>query len=133
MPSFKANPTFPSIVFLVAVAVQISFPEYFSGLFDFSPDLKDLAGLSATEVDAKYSALATYNISTLIFWLALILLSLFSFRRKWQLIPLLGLSTCLYLLTGMTANNWIWFFAWFAIGLIIYFAYGYKRSKLAHE
>ena len=34
-------------------------------------------------------------------------------------------------LTGMTANNWFWFFVWFGIGLLVYFAYGYKKSKLA--
>ena len=44
---------------------------------------------------------------------------------------MMGLITCMYLLTGMTKNNWAWFIGWLALGLIIYFLYGYKKSKLA--
>ncbi|HEY5773581.1 MAG TPA: amino acid permease C-terminal domain-containing protein, partial [Chitinophagaceae bacterium] len=60
-----------------------------------------------------------------------ILLAVLALVKKWSLIPLLGLTTCLYLLTGMTKANWIWFGSWLAIGLILYFIYGYKKSKLA--
>jgi hypothetical protein len=37
----------------------------------------------------------------------------------------------MYLLTGMSASNWKWFFIWFGIGLVVYFMYGYRKSKLA--
>jgi APA family basic amino acid/polyamine antiporter len=73
----------------------------------------------------------TAKISIVIFWLLIMGLSIFSFIKKYSLIPLLGVSTCLYLLTGMTLSNWLWFGSWLAIGLIIYFMYGYKKSKLA--
>jgi hypothetical protein len=33
----------------------------------------------------------------------------------------------------MTHNNWFWFGLWFAIGLLIYFFYGMKRSKLERD
>ena len=72
------------------------------------------------------------KLSTIIFWLCCVLLSIVSFIKKYSLIPLMGLITCLYLLTGMTKNNWIWFLSWLAIGLVIYFLYGYKKSKLAN-
>jgi hypothetical protein len=49
-----------------------------------------------------------------------------------SLIPLLGLAFCSYLLTGMEASNWQWFFLWFGIGLVVYFAYGYRKSHLRH-
>jgi hypothetical protein len=58
-------------------------------------------------------------------------LAIFAFLRKWSLIPILGLVSCLYLLTGMAANNWKWFALWFSFGLIIYAFYGYRKSKLA--
>jgi len=45
---------------------------------------------------------------------------------------LLGLTFCAYLLTGMEASNWQWFFLWFGIGLVVYFAYGYRNSQLRH-
>ena len=67
----------------------------------------------------------------LLYWILMIILGLLAILKNWNLIPVLGLATCGYLLTGMSANNWFWFFAWFCIGLLVYFAYGYKKSKLA--
>ena len=43
----------------------------------------------------------------------------------------MGLITCLYFLTGMTKSNWAWFLSWLLLGIIFYFLYGYKKSKLA--
>ncbi len=73
----------------------------------------------------------TAKISLTIFWLLMVGLSLLAFVKKYSLIPLLGVSTCLYLLTGMTLNNWLWFSGWLLLGLVIYFLYGYKKSRLA--
>jgi basic amino acid/polyamine antiporter, APA family len=54
-----------------------------------------------------------------------------SFMEKWSTIPVLGLLTNLYLMTELGATNWIRFLIWCAIGLVIYFAYSYKKSNLA--
>ena len=80
----------------------------------------------------KLTGKKTQNISTIIFWIVCVLLSLFTIIKKWSLIPLMGLITCLYLLTGMTKSNWVWFGSWLAIGLVVYFLYGYRKSKLAN-
>ena len=82
-------------------------------------------------LDNALLAKETLNISTIIFWITCLIICIFSFIKKYSLIPLLGLTTCLYLLTGMTAKNWAWFAAWLALGLVVYFLYGYKKSKLA--
>lgn len=50
--------------------------------------------------------------------------------RKLSLIPVLGVLFCAYLLIEIPAIAWKWFFAWMGIGLIIYFMYGYRKSKL---
>jgi amino acid transporter len=89
----------------------------------------DIRSESAGRLESK----TTINISTIIFWIICILLAVFALVKQWSLIPLLGLTTCLYLLTGMTKANWIWFGSWLAIGLILYFMYGYKKSKLANK
>ena len=73
------------------------------------------------------------KLTTIIFWISALLLSVAAFVKKYSLIPLMGLITCMYLLTGMTKANWLWFLAWLAIGLLIYFAYGFKKSKLANK
>ncbi len=71
-----------------------------------------------------------FRLSVFVYILINLVLVFLSFTKNLSLIPLLGLSSCLYLLTGMTHNNWFWFGLWFVIGLLIYFFYGMKNSKL---
>lgn len=73
----------------------------------------------------------TQKVSIVIFWIACIILAIYTFFKNFSLIPLLGLVSCLYLLTGMTKINWAWFSGWLLIGLIVYFSYGKHKSKLA--
>jgi len=74
-----------------------------------------------------------FRMSVTFFILINLVLCVMAFKRNLSLIPLMGLSSCLYLLTGMSHNNWFWFLLWFAIGMIIYFSYGFKNSKLNRE
>ncbi|MCO5934063.1 amino acid permease [Mucilaginibacter sp. RB4R14] len=57
-------------------------------------------------------------------------LAVLSFVKKLSLIPVLGLASCFYLMAELDYDSWIRFLAWLIIGLIIYFTYGYKHSKL---
>ena len=100
---------------------------YFADMFSF-----DFSGnADYTKGKISFMDAATPNISLIIFWAFAVALSIITFIKKYSLIPLMGLITCMYLLTGMTKSNWAWFLGWLAIGLIIYFLYGYKKSKLA--
>ncbi|HXN21516.1 MAG TPA: amino acid permease [Candidatus Dormibacteraeota bacterium] len=57
-----------------------------------------------------------------------------SFRAPGGLLaPIVTILTCLLLMAGLPIMNWIRFFAWLAIGLIIYFSYSRKRSTLRLE
>ncbi len=47
-------------------------------------------------------------------------------------VPLLGLALCAYLITGLDAVTWLTFAIWTAIGLIVYFGYGRRKSQLNH-
>jgi basic amino acid/polyamine antiporter, APA family len=71
-----------------------------------------------------------YTMAHRILWICLIGMSIFAWKNKWNLIPLCGVAICLYLLTGMTIENWKWFGIWFFIGLVFYFVYGRRKSKL---
>jgi basic amino acid/polyamine antiporter, APA family len=44
--------------------------------------------------------------------------------------PILTILTCLLLMAGLPIMNWIRFFSWLVIGLVIYFCYSRKRSTL---
>jgi len=46
------------------------------------------------------------------------------------LVPVLGIFSCVYLMTFLSRDTWIRLIAWMAIGLVIYFAYGIRKSKL---
>jgi len=74
-----------------------------------------------------------FRLAILVFIVFNLALCVLTFIKNLSLIPLIGLSSCLYLLTGMSHENWFWFGLWFAIGLVIYFLYGYKNSKLNKE
>ncbi|MEH6308180.1 amino acid permease [Olivibacter sp. CPCC 100613] len=67
---------------------------------------------------------------TIIFWFTWILLAFLSYKHSFSTFPVAGILVNLYLMTELGASNWIIFAAWLVIGLIIYFAYGYRKSKL---
>lgn len=53
--------------------------------------------------------------------------------KNLSLIPVLGLISCLYMMCELGISNWIGFGVWLIVGLVVYFLYGYKNSKLNVE
>jgi APA family basic amino acid/polyamine antiporter len=54
------------------------------------------------------------------------------FRCPWvPWVPLLAMGSCLYLMLELPWITWVRFAVWLAIGLVIYFAYGMRRSTLS--
>lgn len=53
-----------------------------------------------------------------------------SYRKNLSLIPVLGLMSCMFLMTKLGHTNWLRFFIWLVVGLVIYFAFSRKNSKL---
>ena len=49
------------------------------------------------------------------------------------LAPVITILTCVLLMMGLDITSWIRFFAWLAIGLVIYFGYSRRRSTLGLE
>src|SRR5258708_9627493 len=47
--------------------------------------------------------------------------------------PIITIVTCLLLMAGLPIMNWIRFFVWMAMGLVIYYNYGRRRSTLRAE
>ena len=71
-----------------------------------------------------------HKIPMWIFLLSLIGLSIWAYKQNLSLIPLLGLICCLYMMAELSVWNWIYFAIWLLLGLIIYFGFSYKNSKL---
>ena len=70
------------------------------------------------------------NLPYFLFIIIAAIMSVLSFRKNLSLIPVLGMLSCLYLMTELGYTNWLRFIIWLIIGLLIYFAYGYHKSKL---
>ncbi|MBI4548720.1 MAG: amino acid permease [Ignavibacteriae bacterium] len=45
-------------------------------------------------------------------------------------IPLLGIGSCIYLMIGLPWVTWVRFGVWLLAGMVIYFLYGLRKSKL---
>jgi preprotein translocase subunit SecG len=71
------------------------------------------------------------KIPSWIFILFTIFITIMAVRHKLSLIPILGLLSCLYMMSQLALANWIYFTIWLLLGLVIYFLYGRKHSKLA--
>ncbi len=57
-----------------------------------------------------------------------------SFRVPWSpVLPILGIVSCLVLMTSLPLITWGRFVVWLGIGLVIYFGYSRTRSKLHSE
>jgi amino acid transporter len=75
-------------------------------------------------VDLEHSVLYGF------FILVSLIITFFAIRKRWSLIPVLGLLTNLYLMSELGITNWMRFGIWLVIGLLLYFSYGSKNSKL---
>ena len=91
-----------------------------------------IAGLpiaDSIKYDSGFS-LFKHKIPMWIFLIVLAGLVVWSFKSNLSLIPLLGLICCLYMMAELSVWNWIYFGIWLLIGLVIYFGFSHKNSKL---
>lgn len=116
MPYVNAKYIFPLLFVGAVSAFAIWQPSFFTDLLDWSVENE-----------------REFRMSMCVYLVINVVLCIIAFTKNLSLIPLMGLTSCLYLLTGMSHENWFWFGLWFAIGLIIYFTYGMKHSKLRKE
>ncbi|WP_128547378.1 amino acid permease [Larkinella soli] len=57
-----------------------------------------------------------------------------AFRTPWvPVVPILGILTCLVMMVSLPGDTWLRLVIWLALGLVIYFTYGKKRSKLRNQ
>ncbi len=92
--------------------------------------------IAAIALTVNYSPTHFQEIFTLerfpmvLFWLICIILAILSFLKKLSLLPVFGMISCFYLMAQEHHSNWLRFLIWLGIGLVIYFAYSFRNSKL---
>jgi basic amino acid/polyamine antiporter, APA family len=70
------------------------------------------------------------NLPMMIFILTCPAIAWISYRKKLSVIPVLGLLSCLFLMTKLGHSNWLRFLIWLGTGLVVYFTFGRKNSRL---
>jgi hypothetical protein len=105
---------------------------YLNGNVKYTKFIDGLPILESQKYLSGYKLFFT-NLPFWVFLIVCVVMTFVSFTKNLSLIPLLGLISCCYLLTGMAVSNWMWFGVWLVIGLVIYFSFSYKNSKLNTE
>jgi len=88
---------------------------------------------SNVSADKKFESgwnLFKHKIPMWIFFVICIIVTYYCITKNLSLIPVLGLLCCLYMMCELGISNWIGFGIWLVIGLVVYFLYGFKHSKL---
>lgn len=106
VPYINGRYIFPLLLLAAITTLTIQVPDYFIGLLNVE------------------------GIPMIIFWITMLIVLWFTFQKKYSLIPVLGLSSCFYLMAQESHTNWLRFGIWLIIGLVIYFLYGFRKSKL---
>jgi amino acid transporter len=76
------------------------------------------------------SRFTSHDFPIMLFALVAIIISVIGIRKQLSLIPVLGLLTNLYLMAQLGSTNWLRFLVWLVVGLVIYFTFGIRHSKL---
>jgi len=105
---------------------------YLNGKFIVPVMLAAALGLIAYYAPEHFKSLFTLDgLPMLLFWIVTVIVTALTFMRNYSIIPVFGLISCFYLMAQETYLVWLRFLGWLVIGLIIYFFYSYKNSKLA--
>jgi amino acid transporter len=119
VPYINAQFILPVLLALVFGTIYYFYPSF----------INDFLTVTPTEGETWFGAFS-HKIPLIFFFLVTVTLLILSFVKKLSLIPVIGVLSCLYLMTELGVTNWMRFGIWLLVGLLIYVFYGYKHSKL---
>ena len=124
VPYVNGKILIPALFVIVMVFVQFQFPDFFKNFFGLNdPNHPEYSKLGVLRERVPYFA----------FFILTLYITINSYFKNYSLIPVLGLISCFYLMTELGSTNWLRFIIWLVIGLVIYFFYGHKNSRLANR
>ena len=80
--------------------------------------------------DVSWSSITQIEWPVWIFIIVAVVLTIAAVRKQWSIIPVMGLLINLFLMSELGIINWMRFLIWLVIGLVLYFSYGTKKSRL---
>ncbi|MCG3161114.1 MAG: hypothetical protein JMDDDDMK_02232 [Acidobacteria bacterium] len=112
----------PALFVLIWVALYYKYPDAVRNRFSATdPNDPTVQGWDVIK----------HNIPLYIYLVGAVGLLIQCFRKSLSLIPVLGVLTCGYLMSELGWTNWRRFLYWLVAGLILYFLYSYRHSRLA--
>ena len=81
-------------------------------------------------VVAAFNFENTEEVLFILFLVFATIVSSLTVLRNYSFIPIMGVLMCAYMMVEIPLVSWVWFLVWMALGLMIYFLYGYRNSKL---
>ncbi|MDD3743695.1 MAG: amino acid permease, partial [Lentimicrobiaceae bacterium] len=122
VPYFNSRHWLPLIWLVVVLLISTIDPADLKALFDFHR----LPHESVWEV-------VKHKIPHFSFLVVAFTVTFLAIKNELSLIPVLGLLSNFYLMAQLGITNWLRFLIWLVIGLLLYFLYGNKHSKLVVE
>ncbi len=110
-------------MFLISV---ILFQKYFPGGFNGYLNFRDPQG------NVSWAVVRT-KVPFFLFGFTFLITAVLSFLKNYSIIPVMGFLCCSYLLSESGTTNWERFLIWLVVGLLLYFVYGYKNSKISND
>lgn len=113
------------------ISKNVDTEAYLNGLSELQ--YQDFVTRASVDQEKKFEygwGLFKHKIPMWIFFLICCAICYYCIKKNLSLIPVLGLTSCLYMMCELGISNWIGFGIWLFIGLIVYFCYGFKHSKL---
>jgi basic amino acid/polyamine antiporter, APA family len=118
VPYLNGKYLIPAILLIAVIFISTYSPEYWRSVFLFEKYQK----LSLTSIAEK--------LPRLIFVVVAIIIGIRSYTKNLSVIPVLGLLSCMFLMSEMGHKNWMRFLIWLVVGLVVYFTFSIKNSKL---
>ncbi len=125
VPYINSQFIIPALLILIALALLVFNG---AGVNDFFFNFTDPADPTASTWEVF-----RHKIPLLVFIIVAAAIGALSFRYRLSLIPVLGVLSCGYLMTELGITNWLRFGLWMLAGLILYFVYGYRHSRLGRR
>ncbi|HEX8734418.1 MAG TPA: amino acid permease [Pyrinomonadaceae bacterium] len=121
VPYINSEWIVPALFILIMVGIFYFNGEAVARFFtDYSP----------TEAGESTLGAFSHKIPYFVFIIIALVMTYYAVARRLTLIPILGVMSCLYLMTELGITNWIRFAIWLLIGMIVYFFYSYSHSHL---
>lgn len=111
------------IIPILFVTTLVLFQLYYPGGFSGYLNMTDPQGHMTW-------AMISPKVPFFLFGITFAATTLLTFVKNYSIIPVMGFLCCTYLLSESGVTNWERFLVWLVLGMLLYFTYGYKNSKI---